>query len=357
MKHRVLVGPLSWTGGVKTHIENIKEYSDHEVTLLHYSKYSLYYPKYKLSRFLNQNRNISSLDLYSWYFKTNILPHYEILHTHGHPVWQSIYKCTNNNFKYIHTVHQIYNNSYENLSENRWKILELKNNLMFKYCRNENVTTIAVSEYIKDALLEYDVNAEVIPNGVNFEELEKGNSDRFRKKYKINDDFYLFVGHLGNIKRPEMFVELAKKIPDRKFVMIGPDISIESIAIKYNISIPENLIVLGKVPRDTVLDALNACKVYIQPSVCESFSTSLLEALASKKTSVSANSCGSFDLQRSGVPLILFESDCFEDLVEKANYAWEHPNIGNNGYNLVKNNYDWKVVIREIDQLYEQIIQ
>lgn len=357
MKLRVLIGPVSWTGGVKTHIQNLNKYSNHQITLLNYSKYSLYYPKYRLSRFLNQNKKISSLDLYSWYFRSNILPNYDILHTHGHPVWQSIYKSTNKNLKYIHTIHQIYCKNNENLSKNEWKTFELKNNLMFNYCRNENVTTIAVSEYLKDILLEYDVNAEVIPNGINFEELEKGSSERFRKKYDIDDDFYLFIGHLGNIKRPEVFIELAKKIPDRKFVMIGPDISIESIALKYKVSIPDNLKVLGKVSRNNVLDALNTCTVYIQPSICESFSISLLEALACKKPAVSTDSCGPSYLKRSGVPLILFEPYNFEDLVEKANYAWERPNIGKKGYNIVKKGYDWNVVIKKIDQLYEQIVQ
>lgn len=357
MKLRVLVGPLSWTGGVKTHIEGLKKYSGHEITLLNYSKYSLYYPKYRMSRLLNQDKNISSLDLYSWYFKTNVLPHYEILHTHGHPIWQSIYKCANKNIKYIHTVHQIYSKDNENLSEMRWKNLEIKNNLMFNYCRKENVTTVVVSKYLKDILLEHNINSEVIPNGIDFDELEKGSSDRLRAKYNISEDFYLFVGHLGFIKRPDVFVELAKRIPEKKFVMIGPDISRESIVQKYKISIPENLIILGKVSRSTVVDALKTCKVYIQPSVCEVLSFSLLEALGCKKPVVSTDSCGSSYLEKSGVPLILFEPDNFEDLVEKANYAWENPNIGKEGYRLVKNNYDWNVVIKEIDHLYEQIAQ
>lgn len=355
-KLNVAIGPLSWVGGVKTHILNIQKFSSHNISPINYSKFSLYFPKYKgVGSFILRNR-IPLIDPYGFYLSKYKLPQYDIVHTHGHIYWQDIYRPPEKGYaKYIHTVHQIY--FHDEFADKEWNIKALQNKLMFDYCRNPKVSTVTVSEFARKILFDQGISAEVIPNGVDFEEIENGNSNCFRLNYKIKEDFYLFIGHLGFIKRPDMFIELAKKMPDKKFVMIGPDISKENILLKYKISTPNNLMVIGKVPRKTVIDAINACRVFILPSIRESFSIALLESFACKKPAVASNSGGPQELQKSGLPGILFEPNNTEDLFEKACYAWEHAELGEQGYQIVKEKYDWNVIIKRIDGLYERVMQ
>lgn len=356
LKLNVASGPLSWVGGVKTHILNIKKFSSHNIFTINYSRLSLYFPKYKGVGFFILRNQLPLIDPYGLYLSKCKLSQYDIVHTHGHVYWQDIYRLPKKSkAKYIHTVHQIYFKE-ESLSDKQWKVMDIQNNLMFNYCRNQNVTTVTVSEYVKNILLENGIGAEIIPNGVDFDEIGNSNAERFRRDYNITDDFYLFVGHMGFIKRPDLFIELAKKMPERKFVMIGPDVSEKNIKLKYKLLIPENLIIIGKIPRYSVLDALKACKVYLLTSIRESFSITLLESFACKRPAVAMNSGGTPELKKAGVPIILSEPNDFEDLFEKANYAWDHPELGEEGSRVVKEKYDWKIVIKSIDGLYERVI-
>lgn len=355
-KLNVAIGPLSWVGGVKTHILNIQKFSSHDITPINYSKLSLYFPKYKGVGSFILRHQIPIVDPYGLYLSKYKLPQNDIVHTHGHIYWQDIYRHPEKSAaKYIHTVHQIY---FEDESKGKeWKIRALQNRLMFDYCRDPHVNTVTVSDFAREILRDQGINAEVIPNGVDFQEIENANPDRFRTNYNIKEDFFLFIGHMGFIKRPDLFIELANKIPDKKFVMIGPDITEENILIKYNMKVSGNLIILGKTPRATVLDALKACKVYIHPSIREAFSITLLESLACKKPTVTTNSGGTKDLISEKVPIILFEQNNFDDLYEKAAHAWDHPGIGEQGYEIVKQKYDWKVIIKRIDNLYERVME
>jgi len=357
LKLNITTGPFSWYGGVKTHILNIKKFSSHNISLINYFPLSFYYPKYKGVGFYILRNRLPIIDPYGFYLSKYKLPKYDIVHTHGHVYWQDIYRLPKNSTaKYIHSVHQIYFKD-ETTSEKEWKVRDLQNKLMLNYCQNPNVTTVTVSEFVRNILMEYGINAEVIPNGIDFEEIKRGNPNRFRTEYKMKEDFYLFIGHMGLIKRPDLFIELAKKMPNRKFVMIGPDITRKNIFLKYNISIPENIVILGKVPRDTVLDALKACRVFIHPSIRETFNITSLESLACRNTTVSSNSGGTTELKKAGAPLILFEPNDFDDLFEKANYAWDHLVQEEQNYKIVKEKYDWNVIIKRIDQLYERVMQ
>jgi len=52
----------------------------------------------------------------------------------------------------------------------------------------------------------------------------------------------------------------------------------------------------------------------------------------------------------------LFEPDNIESLYRKALITWEHPEIGNAAYYKVKEQYDWSVVVKKIDELYRQLL-
>jgi len=75
-----------------------------------------------------------------------------------------------------------------------------------------------------------------------------------------------------------------------------------------------------------------------------------------KKAVVASNNAGPKEIIQNGVDGFLFEPDNIESLYKKALIAWKHPEIGNAAYYKVKEQYDWSVVAKKIDELYRQLL-
>lgn len=343
MTLNVAIGPVPYVSGTRIHILNIVKYSRHNLNLIEYSPLSFYYPSYKGSGFLLRHK-IPFIDPYGYYLAKKVLPKYDVIHTHGHPYWWDLYKkprrCKG---KYIHTVHQIY--FKEDYSDKLWPWLNILNERLFQYCHDADFVT-CVSKWVQQELQEHDIDSLVIPNGIDFEACENADASLFRKKYGIDCDFILFVGHTGKLKGADLFLELAQKLPDRLFVMCGHGTS--------DISVPTNVIGLGFLSHEDVLNAMAASRVIIIPSSKEAFSIVLLEALGCKRPIVATNSTGMKEIILDNKSGLLFDSDNFQDLYEKTCRAWDEPTLGIKGFKMVKERYDLKNIIKQIDKLYEE---
>ena len=338
----VAIGPVPSVSGTRTHILNIVKYSKQNFNLIECSPLSFYSSSYKGSGFLLRHK-IPFIDPYGYYLAKKVLPKYDIVHTHGHPYWWDLYKKPKKSkAKYIHTVHQVY---FEEDTQNKksWVYESILNKRLFQYCKQVDVV-ISASKWLQEELEERGIGSVYIPNGVDMEECEKADASLFREKYTVREDFFLFVGHSGRLKRADLFIELAKKMPDRLFVMCGVGTS--------DISVPRNVIALGHLSRRDVLNAMAACKAVMVPSSKESFPSVLLETMSCKKPVVATNSTGMKEIISDIKDGYLFELDNLDDLYEKACKAWDNPKMGIMKYEKVKN-YDWKNVIKKIDKLYE----
>ena len=343
MTLNIAIGPIPYVGGTRTHILKIIKFSKQKLSLINYSPLSFYSPLYKGSGFLLRHK-IPFIDPYGYYLAKMVLPKYDIVHTHGHPYWWDLYKRPKRSkAKYIHTVHQIYYK--EDYDDKHWPWRNILNERQFQYCKQADIV-ISVSKWLQEEFKERCINSVHMPNGVDIKECEKANASLFREKYNIREDFFLFVGHAGKLKRPDLFVELAKKMPDKLFVMCGGGTS--------EILAPRNVIALGYLPHEDILNAMAACRVFIMPSSKESFSTVMLEAMACKKPVVATNSTGIKECIIDNEDGYLFELDDVNELHEKACKAWDNPKMGIDGYEKAKKEYNCRNVIRRIDKLYEE---
>ena len=341
----VAIGPVPWVSGTRTHILNLVKYSSCEFKLIEYSPLSFYYPLYRGSGFLLRHE-IPHIDPYGYYLAKFVLSKYNIVHTHGHPHWFDVYrKPQNSKAKYVHTVHQIY---YKEDTEDlkRWKTEEILNKRLVKYCSQADAV-ISVSKWLQHQLNEMNIESIYIPHGIDVERCENAKSSNFRKKFHIKDEFFLFVGNNSRLKRAYLFMKLADMMPERLFVMCGVGLS--------NPKVTSNLISLGHLRYDEVLDAIAACKVLIVPSSKETFSSVILEGIACNKPIVATNSSGikeilSFDKD------CLFSLDNISELKEKANKAWENGKVNSREYKSIKEEYDFKNIAKKIDKSYESLI-
>ena len=161
---------------------------------------------------------------------------------------------------------------------------------------------ITQTEYSKKLLKSYGIKNDiyVVSNGVelkNFEHDEKA-GEEFRKKYNFQKDDKIIVGIGLYIERKGIidFVELAKQMPEYKFIWFGYSpliFSRKKVRKAVNTKL-DNLIFAGYVEQETICKALNGCNVYIAPTYEETEGITIIES-ASCKTNMVVRDIPVFD--------------------------------------------------------------
>ena len=219
-KAKIVIGPFilqkTGFGGVQNHILNIIKYSKYQLIPIPFfpSHFQFILPSFS---HLSIN-DISPLTMYNLFHSKVIFSNYNIIHLHGHPYWSELFiKIKDSKTRYIHSIHAIY--TQEDYPDD-WEFRQKVNKKMINSCK-ESDFVIAVANWLKKRLEEEDVEAIYIPNGTNVNEFKNADANHFKKKFKLFDDFYLFVARLDEYKRPKMFIELAERIKDKKFILLS----------------------------------------------------------------------------------------------------------------------------------------
>jgi glycosyltransferase involved in cell wall biosynthesis len=288
---------------------------------------------------------------YSQLFIENGLGRYNVVHSHCDPRFIKICsRAQRKNRKWIHSYHSLYF-----LEDTPAKILdagqEKVNRALIDTAKNADLK-ICVSKWLADFLsTNYSIETTVIPNGVDVSTCEKANPHRFMRMFGVKE-FILFVGYLDYIKNPLLFVQLAQSMPEQKFVMIGRNFSRSNLKKEYGVNTPDNLVLISELEHDSVLDAISACKVYVMTSKRETCPTSLLEAMALKKTVVVPSHSGCKEIVQSSEFGYLYEPDSLKDLIEKTAHALDF-GTGMKARERISNVFDWRVLIKKIDSAYD----
>lgn len=153
----------------------------------------------------------------------------------------------------------------------------------------------------------------VLPNAIDVEKFAFSADVRSKKRYELGLQGKLVFLHVGNI-RPEknhiflleVFSEIKKKISNSELVLVGGG-SFELLADKIDfLGIGDCVRYLGV--RDDVSQLLQACDVFLFPSIYEGFPGAVLEA------------------ESAGLPC--FISDSITAEVVLTSYVWQLPVIG-----------------------------
>jgi len=136
--------------------------------------------------------------------------------------------------------------------------------------KNAHLVITQNNDHKKILKKNYNINATIISNGF----------DIPNKIYSNTRDYILWVARLENWKQPEIFLNLAKKFPKEKFIMIAPSLSdkhysnkIRSIAEKM-----KNLQSIPSVPFSEINSYFAKAKIFINTSTFEGFPNTFVQA-------------------------------------------------------------------------------
>lgn len=153
----------------------------------------------------------------------------------------------------------------------------LRHRIMARFALNHSDMVLPVSFFIKDEVLKYASprNMKVIYNGINVE--------KFRSNLgPPKEDLVITVGAVNEMnmkyKGFDLFLESAKHMPSVKFALIGSHLNGTIQYLRSKAS--SNVMFLGFLPFEKLLEYYRRAKVYAQLSHAEAFGCALAEAMA-----------------------------------------------------------------------------
>lgn len=145
---------------------------------------------------------------------------------------------------------------------------------LFRFGLRRAHAVIVQTEVQRDLLkTNYGRDAVLIPNFLDAAPIQLSEAHRTR---------ILWVGKIREIKRPLMFVELARRLPELSFTMIGPNFEDEIAlyqAVEAAAKTVPNLEVLGFQPLPEVEKHFDCARVLVSTSEMEGFPNVFLQAM------------------------------------------------------------------------------
>lgn len=201
-----------------------------------------------------------------------------------------------------------------------------------------------------------------ISNGVelDFFKEDKKSGQNFRKKYGYTKNNKVIVGIGLYIERKGIvdFVELAKRMPEYKFIWFGySPLAAATNPVKKAVNTKlDNLIFAGYVERDMIKAALNGCDLYLFPTFEETEGIPIIEAMACKTDSIIRDIPIFDDWLEDGKNIYKAKDiDEFEQKI-KAFLNGKFKSLVNNAYPLAIER-DQKLIGKQLKKVYEEVLK
>ena len=199
-----------------------------------------------------------------------------------------------------------------------------------------------------------------ISNGIEIDFFERDNKlrDIFRKEYNVKENEKVIIGIGLYIERKGIvdFVELAKRLPEYKFIWFGySDLKFSTKPVKKAVNTKlDNLIFAGYVEQGKIKEAMNGCDLYLFPTFEETEGIPIIEACACK-TKALIRDIPVFDWLTDGKDVYKARNvDEFEDKIKRV-LDNELPDLTNEAYALAKER-DLKVIGKKLKDVYNRVL-
>jgi glycosyltransferase involved in cell wall biosynthesis len=205
----------------------------------------------------------------------------------------------------------------------------------------------------------------IIPNGVDIVDMPQSFDSTSAARYDISPDelVILFMARLHPIKGADKliraFLMIHRAFPQAKLVMAGPDEW--EIAEKFrqeimNAGIANRVLFPGMVSGVEKQALLTRADLFCLPSDAEGFSMAILEAMASKTAVLISPGCHFPTVESSGAGMIAppTEDSLAQALSSLIADKLRLNAMGENGYRLVKAEYDWDSIVDSLISAYAE---
>lgn len=236
------------------------------------------------------NHQQKALDLAGIEWTTDSKDDYDILHINTYfPISYEFAKRAKKNGKKIiyhaHSTEEDYKDGF---------ILAKQTSSMFKKwlikCYSLGDIIVTPTIYSKNLLENYDMNRKIyaISNGIEIDKFKRnpklGHLFRETYGYSNNDKVIIGVGLYIERKGIVDFVELAKRMPEYKFIWFGhSSLSVATKPVKDAVNTElDNLIFAGYVESEMIIGAMSGCDLYLFPTLEETEGIPIIEACACK---------------------------------------------------------------------------
>lgn len=208
-------------------------------------------------------------------------------------------------------------------------------------CAKRNCTTISCSKGEHLETLKLTRKAKYVNNGINVKKLQNLLDSIPKEKNKEKTVFTL--GRISYQKNPELFNEIAKKLPNIRFIWIGDG----ELRDKLEAG---NITITGWLDRASALKTAMNADVFILTSLWEGLPISLLEAMYMKKMCVVSDVIGNHDvISNKSNGYVCKTVDQFVNAIN------EYPNdyAIENAYKDILEVYNTKVMAKKYIDIYE----
>ena len=347
---------------------------------------SNYLPISRLERFkesskidlTNKPRNIDVIPTPIWYLPTDRsykslgAKHWNIVRkaiqrnhsafdiVHAHFLWSAGYVGARIKMEYdvpfVVTAHgyDIYHLPFK---DDEWR-----KRIEFVLNTSDRIITVSKSNLACIKRLDVSTPVTVIPNGFRSNLFYPQNKIECRKALKLplEKQIILTVGNLEPIKGQKYLIDAIKIINSEKDDVLCIIIGVGSLRHSlerqiHTLGLDDDIMLVGGMPHDDIPLWMNACDLFVLPSLNEGNPTVMFEALGCGKPFLGT--------KVGGIPEIII-SDNYGHLVEPAdsndmaqkilaslNQTWDSKKI-----RTYAERYDWDNASREIVRVYEQIL-
>lgn len=244
----------------------------------------------------------------------------------------------NRKYKVFYTPH-----GYSFLMENINPLIRKAFKLVERICGLRGSTTIACGkgEWVESKAV--SKRSTYVNNAIELGKLDNvmKNSDSTH-----SGEFTVYTaGRIEYQKNPELFNEVAKLLPDVRFVWIGEGSMKDCLT-------SENIEITGWKTSDEAIQLAMEGDVFILPSLWEGLPIALIEAMYMKKVCTVSNVVGNRDVVEHGVTgFICNTAQEFADAITKVKDG-KASDIGENAHKLVKEEYNSQKFCESYKEIY-----
>jgi glycosyltransferase involved in cell wall biosynthesis len=211
-----------------------------------------------------------------------------------------------------------------------------------------------------------------LPNGVDPKKFAQGDGSAFRRKHGIPEDSFLIVcisridAQKNQLALVEAVAQLRESGSNCSLILMGPETS-PPYADKIRRYIGEKKLdtvvkILPGVRTDSpdLVNAYHSCDVFALPSIHEPFGIVVLEAWSARKPVLAGEIGGLRTFIKQDETGVFFDplaADAVTSLADKLRMLMAQPllcqRLGEAGYNEVIAHYDWSVIGRQLETIYQ----